>query len=200
MESYADGCRTLDETCKLMPGKFVAFSFSPVDNNYWLIQDVTKIDASVLTSEEKTNTFNAGLYYVLHTLCPDLESVRRGTTSLVECGGFDWTRKQDARIAQKQFDELVTFYPFAITLLHYHVGTYLGVVGSMIKKSLPEDFRTRFVSGLTFQQCLSDVFLLPDPHASTERMLKGMKESLKRRYDHEKEFSLADESFLLRNG
>ncbi|CAB9501048.1 expressed unknown protein [Seminavis robusta] len=175
---------------ELMPGQHLGFSFSQEEGTYLFAHDATKLDSTRLNTPEKVDDWLGACYYIHTAFCPDMDSIRKGIICLAECDGWDWTKKQDFKIFQKFFSELLTVYPFNGQVRHYHTGTTLNIMAAMLRQILPAHLRNTFKTGLVFEGRLDKFFLVPDAKTANQRMLARMKATLKRRYDHEKSFSL----------
>ena len=63
-------------------------------------------------------------------------------------------------------------------------------MAAMVKKVLPLELRNTFQVGLTLNGRMDSIFLVPNEQVATERMFRQMDETLKLRYENERNFSL----------
>lgn len=191
-DTFEDGYRSLKGLFELFPEQWLSFTFSYEDGTYVAVQDLSKFDARVLTSPAKVRTCLAASYYLIHVVGPDLESVRKGSISLIECAGLNWMmRKQDFKFNQKMHQELFGVYPFRGVARHYNTGVMFNTIAAIVRKFLPVELRNSFQTGFVFEDRLDSVYLIPNAEVATQRMLNRMAETLKKRMDNEKSFSLA---------
>lgn len=191
-DTREDGQRQMRNLLKLFPEQFLSFSFSQNDGTYVIIHDATKMNTTCLTTAEKINDWFAACYYIHTSMSPDLESVRKGCISCVECEGFDWTMKQDFKLMHKMFFELLTCYPFRGQIKHFHTGMIINLIVATFRKILPPHLKDKLLVGLSFDCRLDQAFLVPTAAAANKRMLTKIDEALKRRYDNESTFSLSN--------
>lgn len=195
-DSLEEGRRLLHSLVTVIqPLQFLSFSFSQGDGTYVLVHDVTKFETKHMTTPRKANEWFAAAYYMQTVLNPDLESVRKGCICCVECEGFDVTKKQDFKIFQKMFSELMTSYPFRGVCKHYHTGLFCNLIISAFRKLLPKSLRDTFQIGLKFDCRLDEAFLVPTVAIANQRFLSRVDETLMRRYINESTFSLSQNGY-----
>jgi hypothetical protein len=102
----------------------------------------------------------------------------------------DLTKKQDFKVIQNLFSQLLRFYPCSAEVRHYHTGVAYNVFVSMLRACLPEKNRNSLVTGCTFDGRLDTFYLVPDVATANQRFLARLKETLRCRYLNEKVFSL----------
>jgi hypothetical protein len=140
---------------------------------------------------EMVNRFYAGNYYLFLSLCPDLESIRRGSVSIAECQGMDWTKKHAFNGLKNISSQLAAFFPYTGKIKHYHTSSIFNVMFTMLKKTFPAEDRARFFAGLTPDTPRLDTFfLVPNYEVAKERVITSMQDTLKLRFENEAIFSL----------
>ena len=148
---------------------------------------------SVLSSDARVKDWLGGAYYLHHTMSPDMDSIRKGMIALIECEGMDWSKKPDFKLQAKMFSELLTVYPFTGVAKHYHTGMIFNLLATLFKKFLPSDLKNRFQLGMQCDSRLDAIYLVPTPEIARARMLVRLQETLERRYENEKHFTLSDD-------
>jgi hypothetical protein len=98
--------------------------------------------------------------------------------------------KQDFKVLQNLFSQLLAVYPFIAECRHFHTGVSFNLMAAMLRKFLPPHLKNRFVTGLTFPGRLSTFYLMPDVETANGRNMARFEETLKRRYDNEEAFQL----------
>ena len=189
LDTQAQGRRNLQRLFRLFPREYLNFSFSEKDGTYIFMHDCTKFEPKAFTSSEMADEWLIGMYYSHTLFCPDLESVRKGIICLVECEGMTM-RRDVIKHFQNFFSQLLSHYPFYGQCRHYHTGTMMNVISSVLRKLLPEELRDTYQVGLQFDGHLGDAFLVPTVEEANKRMLAAMEDALKLRYENEKSFSL----------
>ncbi|CAB9530802.1 expressed unknown protein [Seminavis robusta] len=175
----------------LSPGQFLDFSFSPSLGCYVFVNDPTKLDSTQFTTSAKINGFMGGTHYFHNAFFPDMDSIRKGIVVMAEAEQWSWTKKQDFRIIQKQFDEFIGVYPFIGQCRFYNSGLVFNMMAAILRRVLPtKQLRDQFKTGYRSEIPLPQYYLLPDMQTANQRMLDKMTETLKRRYENEQSFSL----------
>lgn len=103
---------------------------------------------------------------------------------------MDWTRKRDFKLIKNHFSQLLSVYPFCGELKHYHTGVAYNLLVSMLRPLLPERLRKSLTTGMFFDGRLDTYYLVPDVATATQRILARLTETLRRRCENEKAFSL----------
>jgi hypothetical protein len=104
--------------------------------------------------------------------------------------GVEWTKKKDFKIVKNLFCQLLMFYPFHGELKQYHTGVVHNIMMSMLKPFMPDRVRKAVTTGLPFEGRLDTYYMVPDVATANQRLLARLTETLKRRYENEKTFSL----------
>lgn len=189
-ETAECGRRAVHRLFRLFPGAMLDFSFSEPDGHYFIAMDAAQFNTGDLTRKGEFSQLVAGLYFMMHTALPDLESVRKGGVGLVECQGLDFTRKRDLKADRSLYEQLWSVYPFTAAIWHYNTGVIFNVMFSLWKKLLPDNIRDRFKAGFVCEGGLNALFLTPNPEEATARTLRQMIATLQRRYDNQTTFAL----------
>ena len=137
----------------------------------------------------------AAEYYLMHAAYPDFESMRYGQVALVECEGFAWRAGDMFNISaiRKICTDLVTCYPLHYRTIQYcHNNSIMGTILSMMRSVIPSMIHS------SVELCcslaggrLDDVFLVPDADTARTKLLARLEDSLRRRYENERTFTLA---------
>lgn len=188
LDTYEEGSRCLRELVKLLPRMWLSFAYSHDDGMYVEAHDLPKFDVSLIDTAEKVRTFLAGVYYIHHAMNSDFAGIRNGTIVLVECEGFDWTKKATFNFQNRVFTELLSHYPYSIEGRHYNTGTVFNIYLSMLRKLLPKKLKRTLQVGFQLDERLDKYFLVPTVEAAEERMLLRMEECLRRRYTNQTTF------------
>jgi hypothetical protein len=190
LNTYEEGCRLLRFMVQMFPRQFLSFTFSDLEGTYVLAQDIAHFDTTVLKTLTQTNKWFVAAYYLHATMTPDLATIRKGHVVLLECQGVDWTAKQNFKLIQRMFIHLLRYYPIKGEMRHYHTGIIVNMLTSMVKGFLCKETRELIKMGLTLDSRLDQLFLVPNVAAANARMMVRLQETLKRRYENEKSFSL----------
>ncbi|CAB9500044.1 expressed unknown protein [Seminavis robusta] len=191
LDSFSESKRRLRELMKLMPGHILYLGFSPQDSNYMLALDFTKVKASAFTSIDATKSYFAGLYYLHHTINPDMAAVRHGAIFLTEWEGYAWKRPQliDLKIMKRCAME-VRNYPFSLHVCKlYHSGVLVNTMVSAVRRCCPPLKKVEMGCD-DFGDRLDKIFMVPNEEEATERCYQLMVQSLHRRYENERTFRL----------
>jgi hypothetical protein len=190
LDSYEQGCRYLDFVLKLFPRLYLSFGFdAQQDGSYMVVQDMEKFDPKAFTTPDMEDDCMRAMYYFYPMLAPDIESIRKGHVVVTECLGMGM-RKDVLKYFTTFFSICCSHYPQVAHSHCFHTGTMLNVAVSILRKILPENMRGDFQVGFMSDDHLADVLLVPTVEAANERVLKKMKEVLRRRYDIEASFRL----------
>ncbi|CAB9516620.1 expressed unknown protein [Seminavis robusta] len=192
LNSYQEGCQKLQFMIRQFPRMMMSWGFSEEDGTYVLAHDTKYFDTTVLSTPDKVDSWMAGAYYLHTTMTPDMATIRKGHIVLIECEGVDWSRKQDYKLLQKLFSQLISVYPQKSEMRHYHTGMVVNLLTSMVKRFLSKDLRDLITMGLQHDCRLDQVYMVPDVPTANDRMILRLQETLRRRYDNEKSFKLAD--------
>lgn len=190
-ESSEFGCRTIKKFMDRFPLSFLYFDYSDPDGQYVMGIDASKVNTGDLKTIVDIKLLFAGMYYMAQTCMPDFEAIRKGVIGLIECRNVNFTRRSDLKANQKVYDELWAVYPFTGSIRHYNTNSMFNVMFSLCKKFLPEDLKSRYQAGLVFEGGLDNTFLVPTPEIAAERVLHNMQDSLKRRLENQRSFSLS---------
>ena len=189
LDTYEEGSRCLRGLVHLLPRMWLSFAYSHDDGMYVEAHDLPKFDVSLIHNPEKVRTFLAGIYYMHHAMNSDFAGIRKGTIVLVECEGFDWTKKATFNFQNRVFTELLSHYPYCIEGRHYNTGAVFNIYLSMLRKLLPEKLKKTLQVGFQLDERLDKYFLVPTVEAAEERMLLRLEECLRRRYENIKAYS-----------
>ncbi|CAB9513273.1 expressed unknown protein [Seminavis robusta] len=155
----------------LMPQSILSFCYSEAIGGYTLIADMGCCDLQLLKTEKGWKTHVAGLYYMLHAMSPDFQSIRTGITYVLEAAGFSLASNMDFKITKKECTEVYSVYPYTIN----------------------KSITSRVQVGCIFPHGRLNLFYnIPDAQTAMERSIKRMQESVRRRY--------AMQAVFLKNG
>ncbi|CAB9530245.1 expressed unknown protein [Seminavis robusta] len=193
LDTFSESKRRLRELMQLMPGHILYVGFSPLDSNYMGALDFTKMNPSALSSIRGTKSLFAGLYYINHTINPDLAAVRNGVIFLIECEGYSWKapRFMDLKHTKRCLVD-AAFYPYSLqTCKLYHSGVLVNTIFSTVKRYCPPLAKSNIEMGCDdFGDRLDKIFMVPNEEEATERCYEKMVQSLHRRYENERTFRL----------
>jgi CRAL/TRIO domain len=191
LDSVADGCRLLGAMLDLMPGLHLSFAESHSSGQSIIVYDNTKFDPKKIRSEESLRVWLGTIYYTMTSFAADFESIRQGTTLVIECEGYDWKSHADINSIKRMWTEIAGVYPVAFSRVKYfHSGTMMHVVASMLKPFLPQNLRNKLELGCQFDHRLDEVYLVPTLEEANRRMLNQVAATLQRRYENERSFRL----------
>jgi hypothetical protein len=189
LESLKDGIRHISDVCRLLPQFVLAVSFIHQDGGYVGVVDWNKANFHKLSSKQDVQSFFAGMYYLQHSMLPDLASIRNGFQMLAECQDVQWAKKKDFKLVIKLAFEMLNFYPCKVVIKNYHSGLVMNMLLSLLRRALPEGIDVH--AGFCWDCRLDSLYLVPTVEAATERMLRQLNECLARRFENAKEFSLS---------
>ena len=190
-DTYEDGCLCIKQLFLLMPEQFLDFSFNDREGAYVFTTDSTKMDSTQLSSSNRFSAWMAATYYMQTAYCPDMDSIRKGITVVAECDGWSWTKKQDFKVFQAMFSQLVSVYPLNGHVRCYHTGVIWNVMGSILSRLLPANANS-IKTGFKAESRLDQYYLVPDEATAKQRMYQQLVDTLKRRYDNERDFKLLE--------
>ena len=139
------------------------------------------------------------MYYIFILLTPDLASIRRGSITIAECEGMDWTKKQDFHLVKEMCVQLAGSFPIKVRTTHYHTSTFFNIMMSIAKKTFPDDTSVSFVAGLTCDSRLDSICLVPTAEVAAQRLLSSIQKTMKKRFDNEASFALSDADNMMVN-
>lgn len=190
LDTHEEGERYLGKMFQMFPREYLSFSFSQKDGVYVFIHDAAKFEPKAFTAPDMADDWLCAMFYSHILFIPDLESVRKGIICLVECEGLGM-RRDVMKHFQNFFSQFLSFYPFFGHCHHYHTGTMINVISSILRKILPnQELQETYKVGLQFDGHMGDAFLVPTVELANKRMKARMLDNLQRRYNHEKSFSL----------
>lgn len=193
LDTYNQGCFYLKKAFGFFPRHFLSFGFNETDGRYVFISDFSQLEPKNFTSPENVDEYIINVYYAHFALLPDLESVRKGYVTMVECQDMQM-RRDVLNLLSSAFSSFLTYYPLNGECKHYHTGTMVNIVASMLRKILPDHVRRQYQVGCTFDGGnMAEVLLTPTVEEANKRMLAHMQAALKRRYDNEQSFRLDDD-------
>lgn len=188
-----EGCRALQRLVELAPQMFLHFGFEESEGTFLLAQDGNGCDFSIVNSTPRNfNAFMVGMYYMLHAATCDMDFIRKGTIIHVDCTNVGWSRKNDYKTRKQVYAVLFARYPVAATGRHINAGVIFNLLFGIAKKVLPHGpgKRIQFQNSYNSDVALSDFYLVPTVEAANERLVASLQESLRKRYQNEKRFSL----------
>ncbi|CAB9503204.1 expressed unknown protein [Seminavis robusta] len=136
-DTLEDAAVRMKQMFDLAPGQFLDFSFNPSLGCYVFVNDPTKLDSTQFTTSAKINGFMGGTHYFHNAFFPDMDSIRKGIVVMAEAEQWSWTKKQDFRIIQKQFDEFIGVYPFIGQCRFYNSGLVFNMMAAILRRVLP---------------------------------------------------------------
>lgn len=194
LDTFEDATWRLGRWIQRLPGHIMHHFFSEYNGGYVAVIDAVRMDTSCVDSLEGIRDFLGGTYYVHHTLCVDLCSVRQGATMFLEYGGYRWKvpNYTTLKMLQLSSGESIASYPFEIQQIQcYNVGTVMNTAISLCRKLLPEQMRNKVSVGHHNDVgSLRDICLVPTVEAATERVTQQMNDALRQRYDNIDSFKL----------
>lgn len=89
--------KAFQDYVKLQPGNMLSFEYHKRDGNYVMVFDFCKafFPKTFSRDDAALKTWLSALYFMFHSLSPDLQSIRAGVCLLVECEGFSWMKHFD---------------------------------------------------------------------------------------------------------
>jgi CRAL/TRIO domain len=190
-DNFSEGQDILYKLVKLFPRHYLCFSYSYY--SYAITVDLKGLDLSLLNTQDQMRTWLCACYYTCACICPDMDAIRRGVNSMVECNGFDMSLHIDLTTSRRIVDELLAHYPFRYQNAYfYHSGLSFNVLFGLIKRYLPESWQQIFRFGCRGPMYLDEIHMVPDVETSNQKTLQKLIEALRRRYKHEQEFSLCE--------
>lgn len=194
-DTYEHACRTVKESIATFPGFYLDFSFVERDDCYAFVCDMKGFDIKRLMGNPNGDAlYVGGEYYMLHSMCPDFASIRKGTVMLLECDGYDWKRNIDVRLF-KLCSEVMAAYPVGFNKMkHFNSGMFINMLLAVTKSLFPAQFRKGFEVGCKVGggQTLDQIFLCPDVETCNQKVLADLSATLKMRYTNIKNFSLPE--------
>ena len=194
-DSDTAGRQEIKNFIELFPKHWLSFSFNKSDGNYVFVYDMKSFNPRLLKTPEKFDNFMRATYYIVNCLTVDMTSIRRGCVIMAECDGYDFTKNIDSKTYKRFWGELAVAYPIRFQKMkHFNSGVFVNLLYSMTKPIFPAYIRSVFEVGnhLDDGRTLDEIFLAPTVEGSNQRLLTRLTRALKRRYDHEKTFSLKD--------
>lgn len=190
-DTLEEGCRALQELVELVPTLLLYYGFDRIQGTCTCALDVNGVDATNINSTPRNyDAFMVGLYYLHHAFSYDMETLRKGLVSQVDCGNVDWGKKSNFKIVKQVFAVLLSQYPVTIIASHVNTGVIFNLLFGIAKKVLPKKKMHIIRDCCTSDISLSDFFMLPTVEATNARLVSALQESLKIRYQNEKRFSL----------
>ncbi|CAB9526592.1 expressed unknown protein [Seminavis robusta] len=193
LDTYEHGRHVIHEIMDIFPKLYLSFGFSHRYGTYVLVLDVAKLYAKTLnTRPGAMAAWLSAEYYVYNCMSPDLEAIRTGIVSIVECEGFEWSKHFGLQIMKKFSLELGAVYPFQVKqLLCYHTGLCFTLLMSMVKQYLPATLRSTIsVGNICGLGRLDALYFSPGVEFARDMIKTRLEECLDRRYRNEASFSL----------
>ncbi|CAB9530414.1 expressed unknown protein [Seminavis robusta] len=193
-DTLEDGIVKLQILLDLNPGNNLSFSFSHQEGCYVLVCDLGKMDMNLMKDNQNVYKSLGGAFYQNHALTPDLESIRRGVIFILECDGCTWIpRLCEMKYHEKYWAEIGGIYPFCIRQYKFfHTPMFFNMIKSLGRPFIPKDIYSKMQIGCQFPHGrLDTVYLVPSWEATKQRFLGRMAETLKLRYENERNFSLS---------
>ena len=189
VDTYEQGEHYLKKIVQLFPEQFLSLSYSNDEGKYVFVHDVEKFDTKAFTSAELADDWLRMMYYNHILFFPDIESIRKGIIIAVDCKGMTM-RRDMLKHCKTLFQEFLTYFPHSGQVRLFNAGTIMNVFASILRKLLPPEMKDQFIAGYQYEGGLARDFLSPTVEAANQRVLSRMQQSVKKRYENEKEFSL----------
>ena len=154
--------------------------------------DYAKLDMTKLSRQENRVTSIGGVYYQWHALCPDFDSIRKGSIWIVECDGHSWVpSSKDLKYSEHFWNDLGSAYPIQVlTYKCFNTPALFHIFKSISRPFIPKETYNKIEMGCRFPERLDTIFCTPTLEAAAERFLTRMLAALERRYENERSFSL----------
>ncbi|CAB9514859.1 expressed unknown protein [Seminavis robusta] len=174
------------------PGFLLHFGLDEQMETSMIVYDFAKGDKQVFRCRDKVGNCICCGYYVSHAKFSNLQFVRKGNIHIMECSGYDFSLNMfDIQIMKKLTIEVCGSYPSTfLQCFLYHTPLAFNVLASMIRRSLPDNLKSKFNVGYTFSGRLDEFYGLPTPEAASRRAVDNLCEALQVRYENERTFSL----------
>ena len=190
-DNFEQGKVALDRFVRRHPGYILHFFFD--GQRYLVVHDVTKFDITCVNSHEEAKQMLCGAFYTFHAIHPDLEAVRKGSLYIMECEGYLWKAPKmvNFRIFRMGFQDIMAVYPLNLYKMRFcNTGVLINTLTSMVRKYIPASIHSKFELGYQSEVRLDTICLVPNVEVATDRVVREMNESLKRRYLAEASFRL----------
>ncbi|CAB9511533.1 expressed unknown protein [Seminavis robusta] len=190
LDTFEEGLQMVTKLVEILPLMLLSFSFSPSEGTFVVVNDMCKLNTTVLNTPRRVRMWMASSYYIHSALSADVASIRRGCIAVVECEGMDWTKKQDFKLLQAMFSQLLTVYPFTGEFRGFHTGTIFNIMASTLRRILPRHLKSMVQTGHTCEGRLDTFYLVPDVLSANQRLISRVTSALQMRYENERTFSL----------
>lgn len=192
VHSLQEAKRTLREYVDLLfPNWFIHYMYNQTEGGVTIVVDCTGLKMSQVKRHPRGEEIVVkSFYYTNLLLSPDVEAVRHGVTTLVECSGFFHSEGLSLNLFRNIW-ELNSIFPQQVqTVNHYHTGVLFNVLMSMGKRCMPTDLRSKINVGCVSEERMDELFWTPNPEAGRARVYQRMEAALERRFKNEGKFSL----------
>ncbi|CAB9523085.1 expressed unknown protein [Seminavis robusta] len=174
---------------KLYKNLVLSFSYSKESQCYVSCTDLCAVKKLVSEDQWKVNL--KGLFYIYQAMNPNIKSIRSGMVLVIECLGFSPSKAGGVNHFKRVGDELLNCYPAKHQAMkHYHSGIFSNVAVAIVKPFLPKELRDAIEVGCLYDGRLDSLFLVPDAETAQRRNYFRIMDTLKLRYDNERQFSV----------
>lgn len=187
MDTHTEGRKYLRRLLQLAPEYFLDWNFQ--EDSYSMALNMKGFEPrNALDTPDKESDWIVAYYYLQLCQCMDFETIRQGVIYRVEGSGYDWKKHLDVKLMRRLHDAYHASFPCRMTLYLYHNNVMINVFNSLCKKLYPKGLDIKV--GCEAPAPLDEIFLQPTPEVANQRTLLKLENSLRRRYEMEKEFSL----------
>lgn len=177
----------------LFPGFLLGFEER--GGSYANLKDMTNLDATVLSDDDKHKLAIKGMYYLYHCQNLHLAATRNGMISMNECQGYYWKSKtMVSLLAMRAWSPLASGYPLHYkSIVYFNSGMFINLVTSMVKRFIPPGMAKKFQFDAKSNYRLDQIYLQPSLADANQRILKDLHKALETRFHNEATFSLIPE-------
>lgn len=190
LDTFQQGKVTLEYFIRRNPGYLLHFFLG---ERYTVVWDLTKFDITCLNDPREMKKIFLGAIYLNHSFSPDFEAIRKGLLWILECEGFMWKAPKmvNSRSMQLGFADVAGNYPYLLDgVVFQNAGVVVNTLVAAVRRYIPSVVHSKFQMGSQNETRMDTICLVPSLEAATDRIVREMTESLRRRFEAEKMFRL----------
>ncbi|CAB9514045.1 expressed unknown protein [Seminavis robusta] len=194
-ETPQDGVAALRGLMLSQPETILEICYLPTEHTYWFFVDFSKFRPALVQSYDDWRHFQAGAYYIYRAMASNLQSIKTGAITMIECDGVT-TDNVSLEFEERIFIELFSYYPVRYKetfCLHSPMAfvVFLGVIKRFMSNRMLRSIQTAATFN-GYDGRVDQLFKMPTVEIAQERLLSRMETYLTERYQNERDFSLND--------
>lgn len=196
-DTLEEGIVLFFQHTKTHPGHMLAMEYLPSSENYIAVSDYAAFYPASIKTDEQYRIFMGANFYQLQAQQPNFRAIRNGVSLMVECQDSSF-ENLDVGLQERYMVELFASYPQKLKEWFWvNSATVANMTCALWRRFLRPNMKDKFFMGHQIpgieEQRLDDIYCVPNPAESNERMMLKALKFLALRYQNQKKFRLKQE-------